>query len=282
MTEWRRYAEIHGSDNTVTGNTLVWPELYSAGLARSSEIVVYLPPSLAPNGPGWTDGRRYPTVYFNDGQNVFDERTANAGEWQADETLEMLSAEGLEAIAVAVPNSAARMDEYNPWRGPNVRNPGAPEVGGLGETYLEWLVGSVMPLVDRSFPTSTEREATGIVGSSMGGLISLYALMFEPRAFGFAGVMSPSLRWADYAAVRMIGEGKLPRARIHVDMGHNEWSGMVDDARRLRDALVAAGWREGHDLEYVEDVAAGHNESAWAARLPDALRFLLAPFRSSS
>ena len=190
MISWRPYAEIHGHDNTVTGNVLVWPELHSAGLGRTAEIVVYLPPSLGPEGPGWTDGRRYPTIYFNDGQNIFDDRTANAGEWHADETLEMLAGEGIEAIAVAVPNSSARLDEYSPWRAPNPFSAGSGEVGGRGEIYLEWLVGSVMPLIDRSFPASTEREATGIIGSSMGGLISLYALMFEPRAFGFAGVMT--------------------------------------------------------------------------------------------
>lgn len=280
MIGWRPYSEVHGLDNTVTGHVLVWPELYSPGLARSSEIVVYLPPSLAPDGPGWADGRRYPTVYFNDGQNVFDERTANYGEWHADETLEMLAGEGIEAIAVAVPNSPARMDEYNPWRGPHPWNPGS-DMGGRGETYLEWLVGSVMPLVDRSFPTSAEREATGIIGSSMGGLISLYALMFVPRSFGFAGVLSPSVRWNDYAAIRMIEEGKLPSGRIHLDMGGAEWAGAIDDSRRLRDTLVSVGWREGHDLQYVEDHPGGHNEGAWSWRLPEALRFLLAPFRTA-
>ena len=180
--DWRPYSEVHGGDNTVTGNVLVWPELASAGLGRSAEIVVYLPPSLGPDGPGWTDGRRYPTVYFNDGQNVFDDRTANHGEWRADETLEMLAAEGIEAIAVAIPNSSARLDEYSPWRGPNPHGTG--EVGGRADLYLEWLVGSVMPLVDRSFPTSTEREATGIIGSSMGGLISLYAFFRHGDVFG--------------------------------------------------------------------------------------------------
>jgi predicted alpha/beta superfamily hydrolase len=279
LTEWRPYEEVHGWDNTVTGHVLVWPKLFSAGLNRSSEIIVYLPPSLAPDAPGWTDGRRYPTIYFNDGQNVFDERTANSGEWRADETLEMLAGEGLEAIAVAVPNSVARMDEYSPWRAPHPWNAGV-DIGGRGELYLEWLVGSVMPLIDRSFPTSQEREATGIIGSSMGGLISLYALMFEPRAFGFAGVMSPSVRWADYAALRLIEEGKLPMGRIYVDMGGGESRGMVEDARRLRDTMVAAGWQEGHDLRYVEDGPGGHNEAAWSWRLPDALRFLLAPFRA--
>jgi predicted alpha/beta superfamily hydrolase len=280
VIDWRQYSEVHGRDNTVTGHVLVWPELYSAGLRRHSEILVYLPPSLAPDGPGWTDGRRYPTLYFNDGQNVFDERTAKYGEWHADETLEMLAGEGLEAIAVAVPNGPSRMDEYNPWRGPSIHDPRR-EVGGRGHLYLEWLVGSVMPLIDRSFPTSAEREATGIIGSSMGGLISLYALMWEPRAFGFAGVMSPSVRWNDYGVVRLIEDGRLPPgARVHLDMGGQEWPGAVDDARRLRDVLVSAGLHEGHDLQYVEDDAGGHDERAWSWRLPDALRFLLAPFVS--
>jgi len=281
VISWRPYAEVHGHDNTVTGNVLVWPELHSAGLERTAEILVYLPPSLGPEGPGWTDGRRYPTIYFNDGQNIFDDRTANAGEWHADETLEMLADEGIEAIAVAVPNSPARLDEYSPWRAPNPFSAGSGEVGGRGEIYLEWLVGSIMPLVDRSFPTSTEREATGIIGSSMGGLISLYALMFEPRAFGFAGVMSPSVRWADYAIVRMIEEGKLPPGRMHLDMGGAEWRGMVDDSRLLRDTLVSVGSQEGNDLQYIEDDIGGHHETAWSWRLPEALRFLLAPFRAA-
>ena len=229
MTDWRQYGEVHGWDNTVSGHVLVWPELHSVGLGRSSEIIVYLPPSLRPDGPGWTDGRRYPTVYFNDGQNVFDDRTANSGEWHADETLEMLAGEGIEAIAVGVPNSAARMDEYNPWRGPHPWNPGS-EMGGRGELYLEWLVGSVMPLIDRSFPTSTEREATGIIGSSMGGLISLYALMFQPRAFGFAGVMSPSVRWNDYAALRT-DRGR--QAAAGTDPSRHGRRGVGRDDRRL-------------------------------------------------
>ena len=141
-------------------------------------------------------------------------------------------------------------------------------MGGKGDAYLEWLVGSVMPLIDRSFPTSPEREATGIIGSSMGGLISLYALMWEPHVFGFAGVMSASVRWNDYAVLRLIEEGKLPPGRIHVDMGGEEWQGMIDDSRRLRETLVAAGWREGNDLQYVEDRPGGHNESAWSGACP--------------
>lgn len=279
--DWLPYAQVHGPENTVSGTVLVWPELHSRGLGRAAEIVVYLPPSLGDGGPGWTDGRRYPTLYFHDGQNVFDDHTSYSGEWHADEALEELAQEGYEAIAVAVANGGdARMDEYNPWRERSTFYTPSRIVGGLGDAYLEWLVGGVKALVDRSFPTSPLREATGIVGSSMGGLISIYGLIQQPHVFGMAGVFSPSLRWGNHGIARLVRQGRLPRSRVHLDAGGREWRGMVPDARMLRDALVGTGMELGRDLHYVEDPDAEHTESAWAARLPDALRFLLAPFQN--
>ncbi len=278
---WLSYSDVHGDDNTVSGTVYVWPSLGAPALGRSAEILVYVPPSLAA-GDADSVARRYPTLYFHDGQNVFDERTSNGGEWHADETLEMLAGEGLEAIAVAVPNGGdARMDEYNPWRGPSIFD-AVREMGGLGDAYLEWLVSSVKPLVDRSFPTRAEAEATGIIGSSMGGLISLYGLLTNPGVFGLAGVMSPSLGWNDYAVLRLVEDAPLPAGcRVHVDMGGREWRGMLADARRLRDALLGTGMRQGIDLHYVEERHAPHNEAAWARRLPDALRFLLADLQGA-
>ncbi|HEY7600310.1 MAG TPA: alpha/beta hydrolase-fold protein, partial [Candidatus Limnocylindrales bacterium] len=166
-----------------------------------------------------------------------------------------------------------RMVEYLPW--PGRERWAGRRVGGKGDAYLDWLVGSVKPLVDASLPTAPERERTGVIGSSMGGLISLYALGRHGDTFGLAGVMSPSLRWSDYRVLRLIAEHGLPPARIHLDMGGREWRGMIDDARRLRDLLVARGFAEGRDLHYVEERYAIHREDAWARRLPDALRFLL-------
>jgi len=281
---WRPYAEVHGADNTVSGTVLVWPRLDGAPGIPAREICVYLPPSLAAGDAAGAvaAGRRYPVLYFNDGQNVFDDRTSFVGEWHADETLEALAAEGYEAIAVAVPNGGeARIDEYNPWRSA-VNWKGEPDVlmGGRGDAYLDWLVGSVKPLIDRSFPTLAAREATAIIGSSLGGLISLYALFAHRAVFGLAGVMSASVRWNDFAVVRLIEEAPLPPTRIHLDVGGREWRGMTSDARRVRDALLARGWQPGRDLHYVEERYARHNEGAWARRLPDAVRLLLADFRS--
>jgi predicted alpha/beta superfamily hydrolase len=277
---WKPYGDIHGADNTISGTVLVWPRVDGAPGIPAREVCVYLPPSLV-SAAGKPTDRRYPVLYFHDGQNVFDERTAYVNiEWAADEALEHLSGEGIEAIAVAVANDGdRRMDEYNPWPS-SINHRGEPrKMGGKGDVYLDWLVGTVKPLVDRSFPTMAEREATGIIGSSMGGLISLYGLFAQRAVFGVAGVMSPSVRWNDFAIVRLIEEAPLPKVRIHLDMGGREWRGMTEDARRVRDALIARGIREGSDLNYVEERYAAHNEGAWARRLPGALRFLLADFR---
>jgi predicted alpha/beta superfamily hydrolase len=282
VSGWLPYAEVHGPDNTTSATVLVWPQLEGAPGIAGREIIVYLPSSLAVLGP---DGlarlpRRYPTLYFHDGQNVFDERTSFVGEWHADETLELLAGEGLEAIAVAIPNGGdARMDEYNPWRGRDPRG-GRRLMGGKGDAYLDWVVGAVRPLIDRSFPTDQRRAATGIIGSSMGGLISLYALLRHGDVFGLAGVMSPSIVWSDYRVLRLIEERGLRPARIHLDMGGREWRGMMADARRLRDTLLRAGLVEGRYLHYIEERYATHREDTWARRLPDALRFLLAETRS--
>ena len=264
-----------GAEHSVSGLVMVRRGLRAPQIEGERDILVYLPPSLVASGP--ETERRYPVLYFLDGQNVFDEHTSFSGEWHADETLEALAAHGIEAIAVAIPNGgSARMDEYNPWRDARRR------MGGKGDAHLGFVVGRVKPLIDATFPTRPEREATGIVGSSMGGLMSLYALAAYPGVFGLAGVMSPSLGWNNYRVIELVEAGMLggePRPRIHVDAGGREWKGMLPDARRLRDALREQGFEDGRDLQYVEERRATHTESAWARRLPDALRFLLAGTR---
>ena len=272
---WLPYDQVHGKHNTVSGTVYVWPSLNSPELSRSREVLVYLPPSLVRGEPAG-GARRYPVVYFHDGQNMFDGRTSYVGEWHADETLEKLATEGIEAIAVAIPNARDdRLDEYSPWSGRSGYR--RRRVVGRGGVYLEWLLGSVKPLVDRSFPTRRDRAGTGMLGSSLGGLISLYAGARYPELFGFIGAMSPSVRWHDSRIVEMYRDWPLsqPRPRIHLDMGGREWRGAFEDVRSFRDTLVDRGWREGEDLRYVEDRYATHHEEHWGKRLPEALRFLL-------
>lgn len=276
FTGWLPYDQVHGKHSTVTGTVYVWPSLNSQELSRSREICVYLPPSLERAEGAAGAGRNYPVIYFHDGQNMFDAKTSYVGEWQADETLERLARGGIEAIAVAIPNAEFdRLDEYSPWSGKAAFR--RRRVVGHGGAYLEWLIESVKPLVDRSFPTRRDREGTGTIGSSLGGLISLYAAAKHPDVFGFIGAMSPSIRWHDSKIVELYADwpATLPRPRIHLDMGGREWRGAFEDVRRFRDTLLETGWREGVDLNYVEDRYGRHHEESWGRRLPGALRFLL-------
>jgi predicted alpha/beta superfamily hydrolase len=116
------------------------------------------------------------------------------------------------------------------------------------------------------------------MGSSLGGLISLYAAVKYPDLFGFIGAMSPSVRWHNSKIAELFEAWPDSRQRpcIYMDMGGREWRGAFAEVRELRDVLEERGWVEGEDLSHVEDRYGRHHEESWARRLPDALRFLLA------
>src|SRR5690606_14686777 len=132
----------------------------------------YLPPSYAGSG------RHYPVIYMHDGQNLFDDDLSFAGAWHVDETMERLAPEGIEAIVVGVSNLAyARLDEYSPFADPALGG------GGRGRQYVRFLVETLKPQVDAQFRTRRDAAATAVAGSSMGGLISLFALLHRPDVF---------------------------------------------------------------------------------------------------
>src|SRR5204863_22229 len=130
-------------------------------------------------------------LYMHDGQNIFDAFGSYSGEWQVDETMEGLSAEGIEAIVVGIANSGGgRAVDYSAH---NHSLYG----GGGADAYVDFLAQNVKPLIDKSFRTLPDRIHTGVMGSSLGGSISLYALLTQPDIFGFAGVMSPAFWWSE-------------------------------------------------------------------------------------
>ncbi|HEU5393809.1 MAG TPA: alpha/beta hydrolase-fold protein, partial [Candidatus Methylomirabilis sp.] len=136
---------------------------------------------------------------------------------------------------------------------------------------------TVKPLVDRRYPTIPGRETTAVVGSSMGGLISLYAFLRRPDVFGVAGILSPSLWFADRAIFSVLEAAPRVPGRIYLDIGRREGAEPLADARCLRDALEAWGYQRGQSLRYLEDRTGVHQESAWGRRFRAALPFLLAP-----
>jgi predicted alpha/beta superfamily hydrolase len=251
-------------------------DLWSPQFRNHRGIDVYLPASYD------AGRRRYPVVYMQDGQNLSDPRTAFAGTWELEGTLERLAGDGIEAIVVGVHNTARRLAEYSPF--PDKRHG-----GGNADAYLGFLAETLKPRIDRLFRTRSERESTVILGSSMGGLLSLYACFRYPSVFGGAGVMSPSIWFGQGAVIDFIRETGTPRGRIYLDVGTNEGAGPLRDVRRLGRVLVRKGFRrrsrvklpgsrraaERPTLRYLEDAGGRHNETDWAERLPGALEFLL-------
>jgi predicted alpha/beta superfamily hydrolase len=210
----------------------------------------YLPPSYEHSE------RDYPVLFAHDGQNLFDDETSHAGEWRFDETMEELAHDGLEAIVVGIENSGTeRMIEYSPFT-------------GTGERYVDYVVDHVRPLVERSFRIAREPQRTGVVGSSAGGTISLYAIAARPDVFGLAGVLSPAIWWLGERMFDWI-EPREVRGRIYMDIGGRERG--VDNMHRMADVLRG----KDADLLVVTEPDDAHNEEAWARRLPGALRFLL-------
>jgi predicted alpha/beta superfamily hydrolase len=204
---------------------------------------------------------------MQDGQNLFDPATAHAGEW------------GLRAIVVGVWNlGAERIAEYSPFVDAN-------NGGGRGDLYLGFLMETLKPMIDVRFQTRPERSHTVIAGSSMGGLISLYGFFRRPGVFGSSCALSPSVWFADRAIVPFLTSAAFVPGRIHLDVGVREGESHVANARAVRDALLAKGYRSGGacarevatagDLQYVEDAGGTHDEASWGRRVPSALTFLL-------
>lgn len=249
--------------STRSGTLKVVKDVYSPELHNSRDILVHLPTSYK------VGRRRYPVIYMHDGQNLFDDATSFAGAWHVDEALAALDCEEVEAIVVGIPNlGPKRLDEYSPFVDALRR-------GGSGDRYLEFIIQTLKPLIDREFRTRPDRLHTGVIGSSMGGLISLYAYFRHPDVFGLAGAMSPSLWFANGAIFPAIEKLALLPGRLYLDAGTGEGPGLLADVRRMRDVLRHKPFRPGQCFLYVEDEGAGHNEAAWGRRLCDALRFLI-------
>jgi len=235
--------------------------------------------------PGYDDaenaGRHYPVLYLNDGQNLFEAATSFTGiEWQVDETAERLIGEGTvpPLIIVGIDNATKdRIREYMPHRS---IHPMMLRV--QGRYYPDFLMKEVMPFVERNYRVATGPENTGLGGSSLGALIALYTVMARPGVIGRLLLESPSL-WASHRqAIKESRSVRIWPERIYVAAGTAEAASaelsrtVVDDARELAAILRRAVLSEKRLRLVIKD-GAGHNESAWAERFPEALQFLFGP-----
>jgi predicted alpha/beta superfamily hydrolase len=245
---------------------------FPSRIVAPRDVQVYLPP-----GYKREPSRRYPVLYLQDGQNVFDP-AAMGMEWQVDDTAEALIRAGRiePLIVVAVANTDARRDEYTPtaveWKRPDGSNS---KGGGKANLYGRFLIEELKPFIDRTYRTRPDAASTALGGASLGGLVSVWLALQHPGVFGSVLAVSPTVWWDNSVILTKIAA--LPRTapvRFWVDIGTLEGANAVSGARRLRDALVAKGWKPGTDLEYVEQEGGQHDEISWASRVEGMLSFL--------
>lgn len=231
-------------------------------------MVVYLPPNY-----DLEDWRRYPVLYLHDGQNLFDSATAFAGvEWGVDETAQRMIQKGTvePIIIVGIYNTGEqRIDEYTPTIDSRQNR------GGKADAYGRFIVEELKPFIDHRYRTKAGPEHTGLGGSSLGGLVTLYLGLKYPYIFSKLMVMSPSVWWDSGFILRYAQSLKAkPSTRIWLDIGSKEGKFTPGYVRQLRDILISQGWRLGTDLKFLEVRGGQHNEQAWARRVEPALKFL--------
>lgn len=251
--------------STAQANVTVLSEAFSMpSLNRTRQIRIYLPPNYA------SSDKRYPVLYMHDAQNLFDDATSFVGEWGVDETLNKLASQGkLELIVVGIDNAdKERMHELNPW--PNLEF-SPPE----GKQYMDFIVKVIKPYVDQHYRSKPDRSNTAIMGSSMGGLISHYAINQYPEVFSKAGIYSPSY-WISNQSIEFIAKQAAPKdARLYIATGENEGGTQVADAERAHAALIKVGHpRENISFKIVK--GAEHNETFWRSDFENAVLWLFA------
>ena len=256
--------------HTLTGDFRVHERFHSRHLGNDRTVLIYLPREYEGES-----ARRYPVMYMQDGQNLFDRDTAFSDEWGLDETANRLVEDGrmTPTIIVGIYNSGdERIDEYTPTRDKRRRR------GGKGDLYGKFLVEELKPYIDDIYRTLPSGRSTALGGSSLGGLITMYLGMRYPTVFGKLAVMSPSVWWDRKAIVRLARKLEAPRKqRIWLDAGTEEGADVVADARTLRDALLSKGWTLDRNLRYVEVTGGDHSERSWGARVGGVLKFLFPP-----
>lgn len=258
-------------NSTATASVSVLDEAFPMDpLDRTRRVWIYLPPDYE------RSGRAYPVLYMHDGQNLFDDATSYAGEWGVDETLDSLHAAGDPGvIVVGIDNGGeVRADEYSPWRNARL------DSGGEGDAYVRFLAETLKPHIDSLYRTQPGPATTGVMGSSMGGLISLHAMAQAPDVFGVAGVFSPAFWFAPDIFDAAEGMEPRPFTRIYMMTGALESaqgerdSVYVEDHERMAATLTDAGFERGEHFRALVREDGWHAEWFWRREFAAAYQWM--------
>jgi predicted alpha/beta superfamily hydrolase len=229
-------------------------------LDKQKKIWLYLPRSYGHSKSS------YPVFYMHDAQNLFDTATSYAGEWKIDEYLDSITDNEIIVVGIEHGNEN-RIDELTPF---NNNNYG----GGRAIDYLRFIVDTLKPFIDTNYRTLRNAENTVIFGSSLGGLVSLYALVKHPEVFGKAGVFSPSL-WFSDRIYDFVGSSTIdPKSELFMLSGTDESETTVTHQNKMADLLRQKGM--GHDRMVNRIIEGGqHNEAFWSKYFPEAHQWLM-------
>jgi enterochelin esterase-like enzyme len=252
-------------------NLIKHQQFPSRFLRNKRDLIVYLPPGYDAHLQ-----RAFPVLYLHDGQNLFDGTTSFVPgmDWHVGQTADDCINNGRvePLIIVGIYNAGKqRLGEYTPTRMPRLG-------GGRANRYGTFLLEEVRPFVNKHYRVQQAAENTGIGGSSLGGLVSLYLGLKQPEIFGKIVALSPSVWWNERVILRFAATAPVqPLPRIWLDIGTREGPRIVDDVERFRDILIHKGWQPGSTLHYERVEGAEHNEAAWSRRVDPFLQFLFPP-----
>jgi metallo-beta-lactamase class B len=230
---------------------------YMPQLQRTRRIWVYLPEEY------FSTKKRFPVMYMHDGQNLFDARTAAFGEWGVDEMMDSLRTSH-QCIIVGIDHGERfRLIEYNPFDSRFGK--------GEGDAYVDFIVQTLKPYIDSLYKTRPGRESTFISGSSMGGLISFYAVLKYPMVFGGAGIFSPSF-WIAPSLINEIEKRKSAvQPALYFVCGEQESNTMVADVKKIYNELQ----RNQYKKLFLKIVPQGrHQEQFWQQEMYECYRWL--------
>lgn len=263
IASWTKSESI--AQSTASKNVSVLSESFKIPqLDRERRVWIYLPPDYE------VSNQSYPVLYMHDGQNLFDVLTSYSGEWQVDETLDKLYRnKNLKLIVVGIDNGGdKRLSEYSPWD--------EPEYGkGEGMAYTDFIVNTLKPYVDSHYRTLKKADNTGIMGSSLGGLVSHYAALKYPDVFGKVGVFSPSFWFADQSFEFARTHSQHPNQKMYFLAGAQEdqEGKMVQDMLKMTDVMQANGFKTDNIFTKV-DPKGQHDENFWKREFEHAVLWL--------
>ncbi|MBV8388402.1 MAG: alpha/beta hydrolase [Mucilaginibacter sp.] len=257
---WQDNFKQEEKKHTASANVHIVTEKFDMPqLGRQRRIWIYLPADYE------SSHKKYPVIYMHDGQNLFDAYTSSFGEWGLDEIMDKLPAKD-QCIIVGIDHGGEyRMSEYNPYN--------SKYGNGQGDKYIDFLAQTLKPYIDQHYRTKTDPKHTTIAGSSMGGLISYYAVLKHPEVFGSGGIFSPAF-WTAPDIYNYAEQHINKTSRFYFVCGDSESDSMAIDMDKMVKLVRSKGISEQNSPETVVK-GAQHNEKQWNGDFPGFYKWLI-------